>query len=355
MVSMKKTYVIILAGGNGERFWPVSTVERPKQFVDIFDGKALIRHAVDRLAGMIPPERIFIITAEKFVELTRRTLPMIPRMNIIGEPCRRDTAAAVAVACGLVKRMGGANAIGCVLTSDHLMRPVTKFRQAFKDCVRAASVSDSIVTMGIVPSYPATGYGYIEVAGPAGVKTKTAFNGVCRFVEKPSAVFAQKYCSSGKFLWNAGMFFWKVSTMQRAFDCYAFDIGMLIDRIAEAKKVKDMLKEHYPKIRATSVDYAIMEKAKNILVAKADFSWNDVGSWMAVANHFGRDKDGNTCLGRVAMVEVKNTVVVSDDAHMVAVAGLSDAIVVHTKRATLVCSRKSLERMREIAHLAQTR
>lgn len=352
---MKKAYAIILAGGNGERLWPVSRAERPKQFVDIFDGKALIRHAVDRLAGMIPPERTFVITAEKFVGLTRRTLPMIPRMNIIGEPCRRDTAAAVAVACGLVKRKGGADAIGCVLTSDHLMRPISKFRQALTDCVRAASVSDSIVTLGIRPSYPATGYGYIEVAGSAGIRSKTAFNGVRRFVEKPNAVLAKKYCSSGKFLWNAGMFFWKVSTMQRAFDCYASDIGMLIDRVAEAKKVKDMLKEHYPKIRATSVDYAIMEKAKNILVAKADFLWDDVGSWMAVANHFGCDRDGNTCLGRVATLDVRNTVLVSDDEHVVAVAGLSNIVVVHTKHATLVCTKKALESMREIARLAQTK
>lgn len=352
---MKKAYAIILAGGNGERLWPVSRAERPKQFVDIFDGKALIRHAVDRLAGMIPPERIFVITAEKFVGLTRRTLPMIPRMNIIGEPCRRDTAAAVAVACGLVKRKGGADAIGCVLTSDHLMRPVTKFRQAFKDCVRAASVSDSIVTMGIVPSYPATGYGYIEVAGLAGIRSKTSFNGIRRFIEKPSADLAQKYCSSGKFLWNAGMFFWKVSTMQQSFDCYASDIGELIDRIAEAKKVKDVLSVCYPEIRATSIDYAIMEKTKNILVARADFSWDDVGSWMSVANHFGRDKNDNTCLGRVATFDVRNTVVVSDKEHVVAVAGLSNVVVVHTKYATLVCTKKALESMREIARLAQTK
>lgn len=354
---MKNVYAIILAGGNGERFWPVSTPERPKQFVTLFGGKALIRQAVERLEGLIPPERTLVITAQRLVALTRKTLPMIPAANIIGEPVRRDTAAAVAVACGLVKRLGGPEAVGCILTADQLMKPVGSFRQALADCIAVASAKDVIVTMGIIPYYPATGFGYIEYEGEVETETKTAFCDVQRFVEKPNLETAAQYVSSKRFLWNAGMFIWRASVLQRAFMAKAADIGALIDEVAQAKGVGPLLKRQYPKLRATSFDYAVMEKSRNILVARSEFDWDDVGSWNALRGQFSPDESGNTCVGRVATLDTDHSILVSEGDHLIATLGVHDLVVVHTAKATLVCAKdkaqdlkklvKSIERKKE--------
>lgn len=341
-------FAVVLAGGNGERFWPVSTAERPKQFVDLFGGKPLIRHAVDRLDGFIPPERTLVITAERLVPMTRTALPMLPPENIVGEPCRRDTAAAAAVAVGLVKRLGGADAVGCILTADHLIDPVAKFRQTLADTVTAAVQTGSIVTMGIVPEFPATGFGYIEAGDAIDLGTPTVFNRVRRFVEKPDRPTAEAYLSTGRFSWNAGMFIWQVRTLEAEFARLAPDIGGLIDTVATAADVPTTLARLYPALRATSIDYAIMEKAQNILVAKSEFRWDDVGSWQAVANHFPRDNDGNTRLGRTALLDTTDSIVVSDDTHVTAVVGLSDIVVVHTPTATLVCAKDKVQDVKKL-------
>ena len=339
MKTKANAYAVILAGGNGERLWPMSTPERPKQFVEIFGGKPLIRHAVDRLQGLIPVERTLVITAERLVEMTRKALPTVPAENVFGEPCRRDTAAAVAVACGIAKRLGGPDAVACILTADQLMDPPDKFRRALSDAITAAEKSDAIVTMGIEPTYPATGFGYIEAGGPVDFGTKTAFSRVKRFVEKPDARTAEEYIATGRFSWNAGMFIWKVSAMEAEFAAWAPDIAQVVDKVAESKNVAETLKREYPPLRAISVDYAVMEKSKRILVAKSEFRWDDVGSWLSMPNHFSRDDDGNTRLGKTAVLGTSGSVVVSDDGHLVAVAGLSDVVVVHTQDATLVCSK----------------
>jgi len=340
MKTKENAYAVILAGGNGERLWPLSTPERPKQFVELFGGKPLIRHAVDRLEGLIPPERVLVVTAERLVPMTRKALPNVPRANIFGEPCRRDTAAAVAVACGLVRRLGGPDAIGCILTADQLMDPAEKLRQALGDAILAAAKTGAIVTMGIVPTYPATGFGYIESGDAADIGTKTQFCEVRRFVEKPDARTAEKYIATGRFSWNAGMFIWKESAMEAEFAAWAPDIAQLVGKVAESKNVAETLKREYPPLRAISVDYAVMEKSKNILVAKSEFRWDDVGSWLSIPNHFSRDDDGNTRLGKTAVLGTSGSVVVSDEGHLTAVVGLSDVVVVHTPNATLVCSKE---------------
>ena len=344
-------YAVILAGGNGERLWPLSTPDCPKQFVELFGGKPLIRHAVDRLEGLIPPERVLVITAERLVPMTRKALPNVPRANIYGEPCRRDTAAAVAVACGLVRRLGGPDAVGSILTADQLMDPAEKFRQALGDAITAADKTGAIVTMGIVPTYPATGFGYIELGEVADLGTKTQFNEVVRFVEKPDARTAEKYLATGRFSWNAGMFIWRESAMEAEFAAWAPDIAQLIGKVAGSKSVAETLKREYPALRAISVDYAVMEKTKRILVAKSEFRWDDVGSWLSIPNHFSRDDDGNTRIGRTAVMGASGSVVVSDDSHLTAVVGLSDVVVVYTPEATLVCSK---DRAADLKSLVKT-
>jgi mannose-1-phosphate guanylyltransferase len=340
-------YAVVIAGGEGRRLWPLSTPESPKQFISVFGGKSLIRHAVDRLEGLIPPERTFVVTAAKFVGRTRRELPHIPSANIIGEPCRRDTAGAVAIACALVKRSGGGDAVGCVLPADQLIYPPSKFRRTLRDGVTAAMRSDAIVTIGIVPDRPASEYGYIECGEEAGFKTKSKIEHVHRFIEKPDTKTAEAYLKTNRYLWNAGMFIWRAKTLENAFAA-APDIGKIINRLTEAKSVPAALKRLYPGLRAISFDYAVMEKTGNILVARGLFKWDDVGSWLSLSKHFRADAFDNRCIGNTAVYETSASTVVSDDGHLVAVAGLNDVVVVRTGNATLVMSSAMADRMKTV-------
>lgn len=352
-----EAYAIIMAGGNGERFWPMSTPERPKQFLSLFGGKPLIRHAVDRLAGLIPAERIFVITSDRFIAQTHAALPMLPIENIVGEPCRRDTAAAVATACGLVLRRGGPESVGCILTADQLIGPVPAFQQTLADAIAVAGRTDSIVTMGIAPTRPDTGFGYIETGDVAATDTKTPFRSVVRFVEKPDEAAAVRYLSSGRFLWNSGMFVWKAATMRDAFHAHALDIAALLEAVAASSDVKATLDRLYPDLRAISVDFAVMEHAADILVAESRFSWDDVGSWAAVEHHFPQDESGNTVIGRTAVLDSRSSIVVNTSAadHVVAVSGLKDIVVVHTAKATLVCHKDALKGLKTLVAAARDR
>ena len=343
-------YAIIMAGGNGERFWPMSTPERPKQFLTLFGGKPLIRHATDRLAGLIPPERTLVITAERLIAKTRRALPGLPKGNVIGEPCRRNTAAAVACACGLVKRLGGPDAVGCILTADHLISPAVKFRRTLKDAIKAASRTDAIVTIGIAPDHPAVGFGYIECGLRIATGTSTKFHVVRRFVEKPDERTAKRYLRSGCFCWNSGMFIWRASTMEDAFVRYAPDIAGLIGQVSRAKSIRATLKKAYPPLRAISVDYAVMERAQKVVVARSEFKWDDVGSWTAVPKHFPVDAAGNTCLGKTALLDTGDSIVVSENGHLTAVLGMKDVVIVQTSGATLVCAKDRVQDIKRLVH-----
>ena len=266
---MKKPefYAVILSGGSGERFWPLSTPDRPKQFLTVFGGKSLIRQSVDRLAGLVPPERILVITAASLAKATRRELPMLPRANVVSEPCRRDTAAAVATACGLVERRGGESAVAAILTADQLMGNVAAFRRVLADAARAAAATDDIVTMGVTPDYPATGFGYIQVGEAANLKTATVFHKARKFVEKPDEATARRYLASKRYVWNAGMFVWKVSTMKAALAQGAPALADLAAAVADRRhSVSRTLETTYPGLPRISIDYAVMEKVSNILV-----------------------------------------------------------------------------------------
>lgn len=349
---MDNLYAIIMAGGNGERFWPLSTPERPKQFLDIFGGKTLLRHAVDRLEGLVPPERIFVVTAQRFAEMTRAELPMLPVENLVCEPCRRNTAAAAAVACALALRRGGPNAVGCILTADHLISPPDVFRQTLADAAELAARTDSVITMGIVPTRPETGYGYIELGERDG--EGSIFHRALGFVEKPCAEVAARYVESGRYLWNSGMFIWRASFLRAAYSEHAPDFLPLIDGVVSTADVASYINSIYPSLRSTSIDYAVMEKLHDIIVAESRFDWDDVGAWTSIGAHFPKDPSGNTLLGNVVLRDTSDSVVVSEDGHLTVVMGLEDAVVVHTPAATLVCAKSQLHRLREICSLDQS-
>ncbi len=346
---MKHAYAVILAGGSGERFWPLSTKARPKQFISLFGGRPLLSLAVERLHGLIPAERIFIITAERLVDDTAVAAWNVPRSNIVGEPCKRDTAPAIAVACGLVQRRDP-EGIVCILTADQLMSDVETFRLTLADAIKVAGREKVIVTMGIQPDTAATGFGYIEAGETLETRTVTLFNKAARFVEKPDAYTAARYVESGKYYWNAGMFIWKTGTMREALVEHAPELAQLSDAVANTASQEDLaalLSRVYPALRAISVDYAVMEHAKNIVMARGAFGWDDVGSWPSVAGHFSADLAGNVVIGTCEPMEAQDNIVVSEN-RLTALIGVSGLVVVQSENATLVCPRDRAEDVKKL-------
>lgn len=343
-------YAVILSGGSGERFWPLSTPERPKQFLSVFGGKSLIRQAVERLEGLVGAERILVITAESLVKATLKELPELPRSNIVAEPCRRDTAAAVATACGMVERLGGEDAVAAILTADQLMDNVKAFRQVLSDAARAAAVNGDIVTMGVKPDYPATGFGYIQVGSPIALDTATKFFRAKRFVEKPNAATARRYLASGKYVWNAGMFVWKVSVMKAALRHGAPALAELATAVADRRaKVAEVMADRYPDLPRISIDYAVMEKAKNILVSGGDFGWDDVGTWSSADRHLPVDRMHNVKKGEVAALDVTNSVMIAEPgAPRIAALGVDNLVIVATGTSVLVADKSRVQDLKRL-------
>lgn len=352
---MNHAYAVILAGGSGERFWPLSTRARPKQFISLFGGRPLLSLAVERLQGLIPPERVIIVTAERLMPDTADAAWNIPENNIIGEPCKRDTAPAIALACGLAHQRDP-EATVCILTADQLMSDVETFRQSLADAIEVASRDDVIVTMGIQPTYPATGFGYIEAADALDTRTVTLFHKAARFVEKPDAYTAARYIENGNYYWNAGMFIWRTAVMRDAFAKHAPDLAQLCDAVTAAGTpgaLADTLRQRYPAMRAISIDYAIMEHAQNIVMARGAFGWDDVGSWPSLAGHFSQDLSGNVIVGSCETMEAENNIVVSEN-RLTGLIGVRGLIVIHSENATLVCPRDRAEEVKKLlARIAQ--
>ena len=343
-------YAVILSGGSGERFWPLSTPERPKQFLTVFGGKSLLRQAVERLKGLVPPERVIVVTAESLVKATRSELPELPRANIVAEPCRRDTAAAIATACGVVEGRGGADAVAAVLTADQVMRDVPAFRRVLADAARAAAKTDDIVTMGVAPDYPATGFGYIHVGKPVDIGTKTVFARAVKFVEKPDAKTARRYLASKQYVWNAGMFVWRVATMKAALVKGAPALAILEASVAAARSargVHKVMSTYYPQLPKISIDYAVMEKATNILVSSGAFGWDDVGTWSSADKHLATDARRNVAKGEVALLDVSDSIVLSTGPQVGAL-GVANLVVVATKDSVLVADKSRVQDLKKL-------
>ena len=322
-------YAAILSGGSGERFWPLSTPDHPKQFLSVFGGRSLLRQSVERLKGLLPVENILVVTGKALAKATYKELPEIPRKNIILEPCRRDTAAAVATACTEVEKRGGESAVAAILTADHLMKKEKSFRKILALAVDAAAKSSDIVTMGVKPTYPATGFGYIKVGKPCGRVFRAE-----KFVEKPNEATAKKYLKSGKYVWNAGMFVWKVSTMKAALAKFAPQLVWITP-------------SEYESLPKSSFDYAVMEKADTVLVTSGDFGWDDVGTWTAADRHLKTDGRRNAIRGGVTLLDCGNTVAVAEGAKIAAL-GVKDIVIVTTKDSVLVASKDRVQDLKKL-------
>ena len=342
-------YAVILAGGRGERFWPLSTSKRPKQLLNLVGEGTLLAQAVDRLAGLVPPERVLVITNADLVEATCAAAPMLPRKNIIGEPIGRDTAAAVALAAGLVKARDP-DAVFAILTADQVIGQIPAFQQTLRASMDIAARGRHLLTMGITATFPSTAYGYIERGAQVEEREGLPFCQAARFVEKPNLERATEYLATGRYLWNSGMFIWSVQAIESAFLKHRPALGHLVDEFAAAARqdqLTEALARIYPGLEKISIDYAIMEKADNILVAEGRFSWDDVGSWTALENHFPQDESHNVLIGDTAAWSSAGNIVYSRD-RVTALVGVKDLVVVQADGVTLVCHRDQAQNIKKL-------
>ena len=331
-------YAVILAGGRGERFWPLSTRRHPKQFLTLFGGRSLLAQSVERLDGLIPPDRVYVITSEDLVEAARAAAPALPPGHVIGEPMGRDTGPAVALAAAVI-RTRDPEAAFAILTADHVIGDLDAFRATLREAAGVALERHALVTIGIPPQFPSTGFGYIEAGERETTREGIEFLHARRFVEKPDAATARSYVESGRYFWNAGMFIWSVSTLHRQLHRHAPDLSSFIDRIAPVAADPDgrarALEREYPELRKISIDYALMEKAERVLVARSTFAWDDVGSWTALAHHLKPDSGGNVSTGELISHDAFGNIVCSR--RPVALLGVRDHVVVEADGVLMMC------------------
>lgn len=349
-------YAVIMAGGRGERFWPQSRLHRPKQLLPIIGEKSMIAQTVARLAGLVPPERIFIITNQEQRAGTIAACPGVPAAQIVGEPVGRDTTAAVGLAVTLISRLDP-QATLALLPADAAIHDNAGFRRALESAFVVAERAPRLVTVGIRPTGPATGYGYIQQGERDADAAGLPVFGVRRFVEKPDSAKAYEYVASGEFLWNAGMFVWSVPTITAAFEKNAADIWSVLKSVSASldtgKPLDSTLREIYPMMPKISIDYAILEKADNVSCVPAVFDWDDVGEWPSIARHDKPDSAGNILRGDAVVLEGRDNIVISEGGHLLAILGTDDLVVVHTPDATLVCPKSRAQDVKKLVqHIA---
>ncbi|TAN37028.1 MAG: mannose-1-phosphate guanyltransferase [Verrucomicrobia bacterium] len=342
-------YAVIMAGGKGERFWPASTSKRPKQLLSLVGEKTLLAQAVERLDGLIPPQNIFVITNRDLVKAARKAAPMLPAKQIIGEPMGRDTAAAIALGAALIAARNP-EATFCVLTADQVIGNRKLFQRTLGEGLARAAKQDELITIGMQPVFPSTGFGYIEAGNTLGGREGIAFHKAERFVEKPDQETAEEYVRSGKYYWNGGMFIWSVRTFTRALAKHRPPLLQLLEklrRVAGTAKLDAVLAREYPKLEKISVDYALMEKANNIVMIHGEFPWDDVGSWPALENHIAKNAEGNTVVGDYASLHSTGNIVMSRG-RLTALIGVKDLIVVQAKGVTLVCAKDKAQDIKKM-------
>jgi mannose-1-phosphate guanylyltransferase len=356
--NVKDRFVIIMAGGRGERFWPVSREKTPKQLITLLGKRSFLQQTVDRVLPVVPLKNILIITNEVQAPEVQKQLPKLPRENIVAEPVGRDTCAAVTLGAAIV---GARSTTGvmAVLPADHVIPEEKKFQQVLNDCFDLASRGQVIATIGIKPNEPATGYGYIEMGdalpSPAGAKKyKTIFHKVHRFVEKPNFDTALEYVNSGRYRWNAGMFIWSFVTITQGLATHQPEMAEACQRwfkAASSKKLKAVLAKEYPNIKKISIDYALLEKAQNVVVAEGDFEWDDLGSWTALSRHIKADPEGNCAVADFIHVDAARNIIYdarTKNRTPIAVVGLRDSILVMTDDSTLLAHKSQAQKIKEM-------
>ncbi len=356
-----RRYAVILAGGRGERFWPLSREHRPKQFLRLLGERSFLQQAVDRVRPLVPARNLLVITGGEQLAEVRRQLPDLPRENLIAEPVGRDTCAAVTLGAAVVGARD-TTAVLAMLPADHVIPETRKFQQALADAFDLAGRGQVIVTLGIRPTEPAIGYGYIrlgtELPPPAGVKRyRTRFFKAEQFKEKPDLATALEYVNSGQYRWNAGMFVWSFVTLTNGLELHQPAMRAACQRWFDAAAkspaaLARALARDYPDLRRISIDYALLEKAHNVVCADCDFAWDDLGAWPALARHLPSDSEGNVAVGELAHVDAARNLVYDARSPArrtpVTLVGVREAIVVLTDDAVLVANKNQAQKIREL-------
>jgi mannose-1-phosphate guanylyltransferase len=335
-------YALILAGGSGERFWPLSRRASPKQFLRLFSNRSLLEETVQRLEGLIPPQNILILTNQEQEAAVRKALPNHPEDNICAEPVKRDTAAAIALGIGIIASRNP-SATMAVLPADHRISDIRAFQSDLASATRAAEHGGELITIGITPSWACPGFGYIERGRQ---RPNSDFFEVLRFREKPDPDLAEVFLRSGNFYWNAGMFIWSINSILTELNRHAPDLAEFVSAIRNSPDRAQVLRERFALLRKTSIDYAILEKASHVLVKPAQFDWDDVGGWTAVAKYLEQLSGNNVANGPVTIQDSSNNIIFTNSKTHVALLGVHDLVIVQTADATLVCNRHDVEKIK---------
>ena len=333
-------YPVIMAGGRGERFWPMSRIKTPKQLLAITSDKTMIQETVERLGQVADEHNIIIVTNAVQASSIKDQLCKLAPEKIVAEPCARNTAPCIMLAAAYVAHEDE-NGVMVILPADHVIHKHDEFAATIKDTVRLAEQEDALFTIGITPAYPATGYGYIHVGEKVNSDSKTQFYTVNQFREKPDINLAERFVESGEFLWNSGIFVWRVNVfidVLKSFMPSLYDSYLRIRQSLKDGNAVEVVSELYPGLPNISIDYGIMEKAQRVIVAKSRFDWDDVGAWDAVAKHFPADNNDNVAKGKFVGVDCKDCIVFSEN-KLVAGVGIENLVVVVTDDAVLVCDK----------------
>ena len=337
-----KTYGVIMAGGGGTRFWPLSRKAKPKQFLNLSGKDTMVMDTANRLCRVADKEDIFIVTGEKFVESTiKSTTGLLKADHILGEPAARNTAACIGYAAmEIIKKYE--DGVMCIAASDHFIKDEDEYERVMKTAVSLADQKDALVTIGIKPTFPSTGYGYIR----SNRDVAAEYYAVEEFVEKPDLETAAEYLASGRYAWNSGMFVWKASVILKYFKELLPDIYAHLVTIGEAMGTeweKQVIQEVYPIIPKISVDYGIMERAKGVLMVEGDFGWNDVGSFDALEEIYQKDENGNVVLANGCLLDTNGCILYGDGDKLIATLGVENLIIAQTKDIILVCDKSKAQ------------
>ncbi|MDX2173027.1 MAG: mannose-1-phosphate guanylyltransferase [Bacteroidota bacterium] len=351
---MNHHYAIIMAGGVGTRFWPMSTTQHPKQFIDILGtGRTLLQQTYDRLLGVCDNTKIYVVTSNSYQKLVAEQLPNLPLENILTEPARKNTAPCVAYASYKIHKLDP-KAITIVAPSDHLIKKESTFIKAIKSCFTKAQKEDCLITLGIKPTRPDTGYGYIQIKESDVTEKDNRIYKVKTFTEKPDHDMAKFFMDSGDFLWNSGIFIWSTQSIINAMEKSDPELANVFKEGWDSyntKKEKEFINKAYAVCKNISIDYSVMEKAKNVYVRSSIFGWSDLGTWGSLYTHINKDKNRNALVGKnIITYDSKNCIVQVPNEKLVVLQGLEDYIVVESEGVLMICKKQDEQQIRDFVN-----
>ncbi len=354
MPALENTYALILAGGSGTRFWPLSRNAKPKQLLDLLGSGTLLQQTIERLEGLVPRENILILTNALQFDAVRAIATMLPPENIFAEPAKRDTAPAVALGIGLIAARNP-HAVMMVLPSDQLIQDTAAYQTVMRDALAAAEKSNGLVTIGIRPTWPCPSYGYIERGESAAIDGLVCHYPpveVTRFREKPDTQLAEQFIAQGNFTWNAGMFVWSLPVVIEQLATHAPQLEKFISELRHSTDIPATVAAQFPKLTPISIDYALMENAHRVLNIEATFDWDDVGSWISIAKYLEKDTDENRTNEAISQIDSENNIIFNArPGTRIALLGVNDLIIVQTGDALLIANRHQADAIKKLTDI----